>query len=126
MIGFKLSTKVAAFSAATLLALGLTVAAPQQAQAASKTGNFLLGAAAGAAGLALLHGATRPRPRGYYYQPRPVRRYYRPAPRRYYAPAYGPAPWSAAWYNYCASKYRSFNPNTGYYTTYSGYQKFCR
>ncbi|WP_239024975.1 BA14K family protein [Rhodoligotrophos defluvii] len=61
----------------------------------------------------------------------------RPSPRRI-APASAPAqrsvaradttpePWSSAWYKYCASKYRSFNPETGYFTAHSGEQKFCR
>ena len=35
-------------------------------------------------------------------------------------------PWSPAWHDYCAGKYRSFNPRTGYYTTYSGRKRFCR
>ena len=122
MIGFKFSGRAIAFAAASVFALGLVAATPQEAQAASKTGNFLLGAAAGAAGLAVLHGLSKNRRRGYYYDRPAPRRYYRPAPRRYYAPA----AWTPAWYNYCASKYRSFNPNTGYYTTYSGYQRFCR
>lgn len=44
------------------------------------------------------------------------------------APVYagGPRPWSNDWYAYCASKYRSFNPRTGYYVTYSGDYAFCR
>ena len=29
-------------------------------------------------------------------------------------------PWTPAWYQYCSSKYRSFNPQTGYFTAYSG------
>ncbi|WP_246786493.1 MULTISPECIES: BA14K family protein [Bartonella] len=33
-----------------------------------------------------------------------------PAPTAY-KPVY--QPWSAGWRNYCASKYRSFNPRTG-------------
>jgi len=37
-----------------------------------------------------------------------------------------PEAWTQDWYNYCSSKYRSFNPSTGYFTTYSGEQKFCR
>lgn len=37
-----------------------------------------------------------------------------------------PEAWSQDWYNYCASKYRSFNAQTGYFTAYSGEQKFCR
>ncbi|WP_246786479.1 MULTISPECIES: BA14K family protein [Bartonella] len=35
---------------------------------------------------------------------------YPPAPTAY-KPVY--QPWSAGWRNYCASKYRSFNPRTG-------------
>jgi len=35
-------------------------------------------------------------------------------------------PWSQEWYRYCTQKYRSFNPDTGYYTTYSGRQRFCQ
>ncbi|WP_346432930.1 BA14K family protein [Breoghania sp.] len=30
-----------------------------------------------------------------------------------------------AWHDYCSRKYRSFNPRTGYYTTYGGQQRFC-
>lgn len=80
----KLTAQATAFSAAALLAVGLTFTATDNAQAASKTGNFLLGAAAGAAGLAVLgHMAkNRRRERVYYTEPR--RRYY--APRRYYKP----------------------------------------
>lgn len=50
---------------------------------------------------------------------------YGPVPAPGYAPP-GYQPWSPAWYQYCSSKYRSFNPNTGTYTTYSGVQKFCQ
>lgn len=69
-----------------------------------------------------------PPPRG-YYTPR-SRTYYRPAQRRHYAP---PPPvyrgryaaWSPEWYAYCARKYRSFNPRTGYFLAYSGRYRFC-
>ena len=37
-----------------------------------------------------------------------------------------PEPWSDEWYDYCASKYRSFNPDTGRYLAYSGKYKMCR
>jgi hypothetical protein len=37
-----------------------------------------------------------------------------------------PEPYSGEWYRYCAEKYRSFNPRTGTYTTYSGERRFCR
>lgn len=82
--------------------------------------------AAGVIGLAagaLLLGATS--------QPRHVA----PPPAPYYPPAPYPGrvsgtvgyqPWSPAWYQYCSSKYRSFNPNTGTFTTYGGEQKFCQ
>ncbi|SNY94195.1 BA14K-like protein [Cohaesibacter sp. ES.047] len=53
--------------------------------------------------------------------------------RRHYhghhaGPAYHgrPAPWTRAWYRYCHNRYRSFNPHTGYFTTYSGHKRFCR
>ncbi|SNY94196.1 BA14K-like protein [Cohaesibacter sp. ES.047] len=61
------------------------------------------------------------RHRGYRYDL--PRRHYRPVRPRHYA---RPRPWSGAWYSYCHSKYRSFNPRTGYYTTYSGRKRFCR
>lgn len=34
-------------------------------------------------------------------------------------------PWSEKWFEYCENKYRSFNPETGRYTTYTGAKKFC-
>ncbi|MHC5652665.1 BA14K family protein [Stappia sp. ICDLI1TA098] len=37
-----------------------------------------------------------------------------------------PAPWTPDWYAYCARKYRSFNPETGYFLAYSGRYRFCR
>jgi len=37
-----------------------------------------------------------------------------------------PAPWTPAWYRYCSSKYRSFNPKTGRFLAYSGQYKMCR
>lgn len=45
-------------------------------------------------------------------------------PRTYYRGAL--QPWTPAWYEYCSSRYRSFNPRTGYFTTYSGRKVFCR
>lgn len=35
-------------------------------------------------------------------------------------------PWSPGWYRACARKYRSFNPDTGRYLSYSGRYKICR
>jgi hypothetical protein len=37
-----------------------------------------------------------------------------------------PHPYSAQWYAYCAQKYRSFEPGTGLYTTFSGDRRMCR
>lgn len=37
-----------------------------------------------------------------------------------------PRPWTAAWVDYCSSKYRTFNPDTGYYFYEPGKQRFCR
>jgi hypothetical protein len=38
----------------------------------------------------------------------------------------GPEPWSDEWYDYCASRYRSFNPQNGMFLAYSGEYKLCR
>lgn len=37
-----------------------------------------------------------------------------------------PTPYSAQWYVYCADRYRSFEPDTGLYTSYSGVKRRCR
>ena len=57
-----------------------------------------------------------------YYAPK----YYAP---RYYAPKVyyqAPVAWTPAWYTYCKTKYRSFNPRTGYYMTHSSGWQLCR
>lgn len=72
-----------------------------------------------AAGAILLGAASQPdyiEPPLYDYPPEPY-------PGRV---STGYQPWSPAWYDYCASKYRSFNPATGTYTTYRGEQRFCQ
>lgn len=71
-----------------------------------------------------------------YYPPQPT--YYPPAPTyvappRHYYPrphyprqvGYGIEPWTAAWYDYCESRYRSFNPTTGTFRGYDGQERFC-
>jgi hypothetical protein len=63
-----------------------------------------------------------------YYAPR--RSYYYSAPPRpYYGPTsysrYAPAPWTPAWYNYCSSKYRSFDPRSGTFQPYNGPRRLC-
>jgi hypothetical protein len=55
-------------------------------------------------------------------------RYYGYAePRVVYVPRSGSyEPWSAAWYDYCESRYRSFDPRTGTFLGYDGRRHFCR
>ncbi|GHB31228.1 membrane protein [Pseudovibrio japonicus] len=95
-------------------------------------------AAIGVMGLAtglIIGNAVKPRPQ-YIAPPPPAYRppvpayrppvvVHQPAPV-YRAPVAAPAPWSPAWYSYCTSKYRSFNPSTGTYRTYSGKDRFCQ
>jgi BA14K-like protein len=48
-------------------------------------------------------------------------------PYGYYSAYYGaPAPWTPDWYRYCSSRYRSFNPGTGYFVGFDGHHHFCR
>ncbi|WP_420414287.1 BA14K family protein [Roseibium sp.] len=75
-----------------------------------------------AAGAILLSATNRPS-----YAGPPPGPAYPPAP--YPGHVSGPVgyqPWSPAWYDYCSAKYRSFNPQTGTYTTYRGVQRFCQ
>lgn len=89
-------------------------------------GNAGAAVAAGIIGLAagaIIVGATS-QPR--YAGPPPVN-YYPPAPYPgQVSGSVGYQPWSPAWYQYCSSKYRSFNPSTGTFTTYQGEQRFCQ
>lgn len=55
------------------------------------------------------------------HQPRVV---YRQQPVVVHRAAYGP--WTPAWYASCSQRYRSFNPNTGYWLHVSGQYRFCR
>ncbi|SHF26518.1 BA14K-like protein [Kaistia soli DSM 19436] len=43
-------------------------------------------------------------------------------------PGYDGAPpaWTREWYAYCGQRYRSFDPNTGYFIASGGVRKFCR
>lgn len=140
------------------VAVVLTVAAistSQNAHAGKGTRNFILGAAAGVAGLAVIDSLShrrhyaggygyynygygyRPYNYGYRY-PRYRRPYYgsyyrsysRPRYRTYYAPRRihrgRPARWSRAWYRYCANKYRSFRRSDGTFQPYKGPRRICR
>jgi hypothetical protein len=55
----------------------------------------------------------------YYYGPPP---YYAPSPYYYGPGPYGPPDWEA----YCASRYRSFDPESGTYMGYDGVRHPCR
>ncbi len=37
-----------------------------------------------------------------------------------------PVPWTEEWYDYCASRYRSFDPVSGTFQPYHGYRRLCR
>ncbi|MBX3570652.1 MAG: BA14K family protein [Rhizobiaceae bacterium] len=76
----------------------------------------------------------RPRPhpdRGYYIERPPVV-YERPPavyerPQVVYADRYAAAePWTRDWFEYCSSRYRSFNPRTGTFVGYDGMRHFCQ
>lgn len=53
--------------------------------------------------------------------------YYPPAPYGGASVAYGGQiePWTRDWYQYCATRYRSFDPQTGTFRGYDGYDHFC-
>ena len=111
------TTFKAAFAAtafATIAMVGVA-AAPQQAEA-SEAAAAIIGFGAGAVvGSAIANSQPR------YYAPAP--RYYAPAPR-YVAPRR--VVHTNNWHAYCASKYRSYNPATGMYLSYSGQYRYCR
>ena len=99
------------------LAFAVMGAAPEPARAASKTENFLLGLTAGIVGTALIASAV------HHHKKKKWKKRYRARQKVY---RYRPQPWTPEWYDYCSAKYRSFDPETGYYRTYSGRYRFCR
>lgn len=112
---------IATTSAAVTIVAGTLIAASTSQAEAGNGWGVAAGVAGGLAAGAIIGSAlSQPRYVGppAYYAPR----YYRPAP----VVTYRPAPWTGAWYNYCSSRYRSFNPRTGYYLAYSGNYRFCR
>ncbi|MEJ8572155.1 BA14K family protein [Microbaculum marinum] len=48
------------------------------------------------------------------------------APAPVYRQSTSMQPWSPAWYQYCESKYRSFDRNSGTYLGYDGQRHFCQ
>ena len=59
-----------------------------------------------------------------YYPPQPRQR----RPKVIYSDDYagGLEPWTRGWYQYCAARYRSFNPQRGTYRGYDGLNHFCK
>lgn len=130
--------------AMTLIASALTTSFSSTAQAASRqdragaaiavgviglaAGALIASTAADAQSVSVTHRYIGPPPPPPHRVPR---RYFRPPPPP--APTYVPVraasrfqPWTPAWYRYCSNRYRSFNPNTGYFLAYSGEYRFCR
>jgi hypothetical protein len=108
------NTTLKTIAAAALLGTA-ALSLPAPAEAGNNIGAGLIGFGIGAiVGSALT-------PREVYVAPPP------PPPPAYYGPvAYGPPAWSPEWYSYCTGRHPSFNPQTGYFYTYSGQPIFCQ
>lgn len=95
----------------------------------------LIAGVAGLAAGALIGGAlaSQPPPPPRYYDDYDDGYYDRPAYVARRAPVRvmreyevgGLEPWTRAWYNYCSSRYRSFNARTGTFVGYDGQEHFC-
>jgi BA14K-like protein len=106
------STSFKGMAATSLIALAaMALSAPAQAGNGNAVGAGLIGLGIGAiVGSALT-------PREVYVVSPPV----------YYAPvAYGAPAWTPEWYTYCAQRYRSFDPRTGYFRGYDGLPHLCQ
>lgn len=96
-------------------------------------GDALAAGVIGLAAGALIGGALASNSQPSYYDPGyddysyrerpPVRRYYA-QPQVVYADRYA-EPWTRGWYDYCSSRYRTFNARTGTFTGNDGEQHFC-
>lgn len=121
--------------AAAVLAGGMMLGAGMPAEAAERgAGLRLAPAAIGAAGDSGVQSAQYRRGhhwRGHRGGPPPHARSHRRGPPPHVrGPRRGPPPHAqrsaARWHAYCASRYRSYNPRTGMYRTYSGRWVPCR
>ena len=125
-----MTTSIAKAAAlASVIAIG-AMANPAPAEA-GRGGRAVAAGVLGFAAGAIIAGSAARRHGPYYYDDR----YYGPPPRRVYrqryAPApyaysYAPEPWTPEWYDYCHSKYRSFDARSGTYQPYHGPRRFCR
>ena len=103
-----------AFAALTLSAaviVGGMAATTQTAQA----NEAVAGAIGFVAGTIVGSAVTAHQPRVVYTQPQTV-----------VVHGGGLQPWTPAWYSSCSQRYRSFNPQTGYWLHVSGQYRFCR
>ncbi|MCT4656543.1 MAG: BA14K family protein [Cohaesibacter sp.] len=113
---FTKSLTTFALLAALVPASVITMSTTKAEAAGGRNAAFAVGAITGLAVGAIATHASSHRHNGHYH-------------RNYngHTHHYGrPAPWTAAWYDYCSARYRSFNPRTGYFITYSGRARFCR
>jgi hypothetical protein len=129
------TTTLKGIAVATALTVGaITLASPAEAGRRHHGGGAAAAAIIGLGAAAIIAGSHR---RNSYYNYGYAPRYYAPRRSYYYAPppvvyapapvyAYGPAPWTPAWYNYCSSRYRSFDPRSGTFQPYNGPRRFCR
>ncbi|MBV6657086.1 MAG: BA14K family protein [Devosiaceae bacterium] len=104
----KKTLAAAALSALTIVGATATTTTTAQANEAVAAG---IGFVAGT----IIGGAVASQPRVYHAHPTHV-----------VVHGGGLQPWTPAWYSYCSNRYRSFNPNTGYFLAYSGNYVFCR
>ena len=104
-----------ALAAITLISAPLVTADSAFAGRKGKNTAYILGGVLG--GLVIANAMNKPA----YARPRPQPYYAAPEPAYY-----GPQPWSGEWYEYCRSRYRSFDANSGYYVGYDGRSRFCQ
>jgi len=127
-------TVLKGIAVATAVSIGaLSLASPAEAGRRHHHRHHHNGGAAAAAailGFAAAAALTSRPSYGYYYggpaytyaPPPPPRAYYGPT---YYSGNYAPPVWSPAWYEYCASKWNTFDPRDGTYQPYNGPRRLC-
>lgn len=100
--------------AAATLSLATLAGATTATTTTAQANEYVAGAVGFVAGTIIGSAVTAHQPRVVYAQPQTV------------VVHGGLQPWTPAWYSYCSQRYRSFNPQTGYFLAYSGQYTFCR
>lgn len=124
------STKKIASAAAIVAAFAFAPPAKAGSEDAIIAGGvgFAIGTLFGSAATApryYVPGPVYVAPRPVYVAPQPI--YVEPPVVYEVRPAYyPPAPWSPDWYAYCASRYGSFDPDSGTFIGHDGYRRMCR